>query len=208
MNELWKKIKDYPNYLVSNTGKVKCLSYGKAKKEADLKLTKDKSGHLVCNLTNSLDRKTYRADIIVLETFSPIEHPEIELEQEPFHIDGDKVNNHVSNLSWITKIFKPIDPNDKRRRKGKLHHKFGVKTPDLTRVKMALNHNKDKTHPNYKLTDKQVFEIKKRRYEGDDLETLAIEFKQSIANISYITTGRRRKKIAIEYTMVFRVRNK
>lgn len=208
MNELWRKIKEYPDYLVSNTGKVKCLTFGKAKKEKDLKLTPDNSGHLVCNLTNSIGRKTYRVDVMVLEAFSPIEHPEIELEQEPHHIDGNSLNNHVANLSWVTKIFKPIDPKDKRRRKGKEHHKYGMKTPEPTKVKMSESHNKNHDHPNYKLTDKQVYEIKKRRYDGEDLESLADEFKQSIANISYITTGQRRKKIAPEYTMPYRVRYK
>ena len=31
MEEIWKTIEDYPNYMVSNMGRVKSLCYGKEK---------------------------------------------------------------------------------------------------------------------------------------------------------------------------------
>ena len=32
--EIWKEIKDYPNYMVSNLGRVKSLNYNRMKKTA------------------------------------------------------------------------------------------------------------------------------------------------------------------------------
>lgn len=53
-------------------------------------------------LQTSLGRKTFQVHRLVLETFSPIENCE---NLEVNHIDGDKSNNHLSNLEWCTGSF-------------------------------------------------------------------------------------------------------
>lgn len=76
----------------------------------------------------------------------------------------------------------------------------GRSLPGETKDKMKAAHNADGNHPNYVLTDDQVFTIKKRRFEGEQLITLANEFNQTVANVSLIC-GKRIANIAPEYTI-------
>ena len=51
-------------------------------------------------ITFTYNKKTYRAHRMVLETFSPIENPELFVVD---HIDGIKTHNALNNLRWLTK---------------------------------------------------------------------------------------------------------
>lgn len=89
--EIWKSIKDFPDYLVSSYGRVK----GKSGKI--LKQSKKKEGYLQVTLCN-ISRKSALVHILVAEAFIP--NPS----QKPCvnHIDGDKTNNNISNLEYVT----------------------------------------------------------------------------------------------------------
>ena len=50
MEEIWKRIEDYPNYEVSNMGRVK--SFAKNKKGVILKGRKHKEGYTFISLVN------------------------------------------------------------------------------------------------------------------------------------------------------------
>jgi len=52
------------------------------------------SGYNIC----AIDSKTYRLHRIIAQTF--IENPENK--EQVNHIDGNKLNNAVSNLEWVT----------------------------------------------------------------------------------------------------------
>ena len=94
--EVWKKI---PNcrrdYLVSNTGKVVSLFSGSPK---EMRSHAVGSGYLGVSICRSPSRNCY-VHILVAEAFigpRPRGH-------EVNHRDGNKLNNHVDNLEYVTR---------------------------------------------------------------------------------------------------------
>lgn len=86
-----KSIPDYENYKISENGEV-------YKGEKKLKLELKKCGYYYCGLTKNKKRKSFRVHRLVALTF--IENPNnFDIVH---HKDGNKLNNHVSNLEWTT----------------------------------------------------------------------------------------------------------
>lgn len=89
MIEEWKTIEEYPDYMVSNMGRVKSL-----KTNIILKNIKDNRGYLrVC-----LHRKLKQVHRLVGSTFIP--NPESKPQID--HINTDRTDNRVENLRWVT----------------------------------------------------------------------------------------------------------
>lgn len=88
---MWLKIKDYP-YWVSKDGRVysikskRCLRPSNRRGYASVLLSKDS--------------KTKRFNIHRLVASTFLFRPSNDLVVN--HIDGDKWNNHISNLEWVT----------------------------------------------------------------------------------------------------------
>lgn len=94
--EEWKDIKEYEKtYQISDFGRVKSLKFGK---EKILKLKKNSGGYLEVLLYGKQSKKTYRVHRLVAEAFIPNPNnlPEVN------HIDGNKENNNIYNLEWVT----------------------------------------------------------------------------------------------------------
>lgn len=93
--EEWKIINDTTNYEISNSGRVRNIKTGRI-----LKGRLSKSGYLQVNLTTkeTLKQKNYYIHRLVAIYF--IENPENK--REVNHKNGDKINNHVENLEWVT----------------------------------------------------------------------------------------------------------
>ena len=97
--EIWKSIKGYEgHYFVSNLGSVKTNNHYGSGKDAILKPAKDNKGYLRVSLTKDKILKTYKVHRLVALAF--IENPN----NKPYvnHIDGNRANNHVENLEWVT----------------------------------------------------------------------------------------------------------
>ena len=94
-DEVWKEYPLDKRFLVSNFGNVKSFKTGKI-----YKTHKNKQGYLgfVVSLGHRRLNKLYKIHRMVAQTFIP--HPEF----KPCvnHIDGDKTNNCVGNLEWVT----------------------------------------------------------------------------------------------------------
>ena len=101
MKEIWKPIKDYENYQISNFGRVKSLNYNRTGKERILKSLMDRYGYLLVNLCKNGDVKKFKIHRLVAIAFipNPENLPEVN------HKDECKTNNRVENLEWCTSFY-------------------------------------------------------------------------------------------------------
>lgn len=88
----WVKTPNNPNYIVSNTGKIR-----REGSDRDHSV-RDRKGYLSVDLYENSKRKTERVHRLVAEAFVP--NPD----NKPYvnHKDGNKYNNNASNLEWAT----------------------------------------------------------------------------------------------------------
>ncbi len=94
MIEVWKDIKGYEGlYQISNCGRVRSLISNKIRK-----FSVNHKGYFQIMLYKDNVGKNYRVNRLVAEAFigNPYNKEQVN------HIDGDKKNNHVSNLEWVT----------------------------------------------------------------------------------------------------------
>uniref|UniRef100_A0A6M3KQJ2 Putative HNH endonuclease n=1 Tax=viral metagenome TaxID=1070528 RepID=A0A6M3KQJ2_9ZZZZ len=100
--EIWKTIPDFPDYQVSNKGRVKSLNHYVKHPKGGLKIVREKILQPINSSNGYLTVCLYSNPIIihrlVAQTFIA------NLENKPCvnHIDGNKRNNNVKNLSWCT----------------------------------------------------------------------------------------------------------
>ena len=97
--EIWKDIKGYEGlYQVSNLGNVKSLSRYHHKKEQILKPNLKNDGYYETTLLKNGKPKWIRTHRLVAMAFIP------NLENKPQinHKDGNKLNNCVENIEWVT----------------------------------------------------------------------------------------------------------
>lgn len=93
--EIWKEVKDTRGQiLVSNYGRVKSL----LRSGTVLKSQADKKGYLRVSVTLDKVKRTYKVHRLVADAFleNPYGLPQVN------HKDGDKTNNTVENLEWIS----------------------------------------------------------------------------------------------------------
>lgn len=99
--EEWRIIEDYPNYMVSSSGRVKSISRidksSKKRKEKMMKLTVNRCGYVTVSLING-NRKTVTVHRLVAKAFIPNENS---LEYVN-HKNEIKTDNRVENLEWIS----------------------------------------------------------------------------------------------------------
>lgn len=92
----------HPNlncYAISNMGNIRNLLNWKL-----IKQTPNNSGYLYVNIFSDLEnrRRTYSVHRLVMETFCNLD---LNLKEilEVNHIDGNKNNNNLTNLEWVTR---------------------------------------------------------------------------------------------------------
>lgn len=107
MEELWKDIEGYEGYYqISNKGRVMAMprviktKSGITRNCSGRELAKNKTdvGYYYVSLSKNRIRKNHRINRLVAIHFipNPYNKPEVN------HIDGNKANNNVENLEWVT----------------------------------------------------------------------------------------------------------
>jgi phosphotransferase system IIB component len=106
----WKIIKDYENYMISNTGLVK---------DSKNKIIRPAihNGYYRIDLFKNDKRKHFKVHRLVCEAF--IENPEKKPDVD--HINHNKLDNNINNLRWCT------NTENSRNRKVLKTNKLGIK---------------------------------------------------------------------------------
>lgn len=96
--EVWRFIDEFPGYSVSDGGRVRNDETGYI-----LSLLINQRGIVNVGLTR--DRVQYKRSVslLVSEAFLPV-HP-LDSFDTPINLDGDRRNNHASNLMWRPRWF-------------------------------------------------------------------------------------------------------
>lgn len=168
MIEKWKDIKGFESaYMVSNTGRIKSKDrtiesgrgWNVTRKSKVIKLSINKAtGYYMINLNCRGKKYPKLIHRLVAQAFIPNK-----LSKETVnHKDGNKLNNHVSNLEWATRSEQNIHAS-----------------------KMGLKKFTGVNHSQHKLTESQVIEIRSRK-----IKPLGSEFGVSDMTISDILKRR------------------
>jgi len=91
--EKWKTILENNNYEISDNGNFR------NKKGRALKLNKNARGYLYCNISKKGKVTKVKIHILVAKCFVD----NIQNKETVNHINGNKLNNHYSNLEWLTR---------------------------------------------------------------------------------------------------------
>ena len=155
MKEVFKDIKGYEGlYQISNLGRVKSLARIRGNQydglELTLKFNNDKDGYLKINLSKEGIKTCFRVHRLVAEAFIP----NFENKPQINHIDGDKENNRVDNLEWVTC-------------KENINHAFDVLGHT---VKKGINQGEKCGRS--KLTRDQILEVRSSKLSGRKLAPL------------------------------------
>ncbi|GIN67115.1 MULTISPECIES: NUMOD4 domain-containing protein [Bacillus] len=97
METIWKVIKGFEDYQISNAGEV--LSFKRNKNGIKMKPKIDKDGYFEIGIRDTNGKRVYfRIHRLVAKAFidNPNNLPVVN------HKDGNKQNNHASNLEWVT----------------------------------------------------------------------------------------------------------
>jgi len=102
-NEIWKPIPEWEQYLASSHGRIYSLKTSKL-----LKLPLNRFGYSTCSLCDKDRRKTFRVHRLIILAFVGPSDLSVD------HLDGNKTNNHVDNLEYVTLVENSMRVHRKR----------------------------------------------------------------------------------------------
>lgn len=96
--EVWRAVGEFPGYSVSNKGRVRNDETGYI-----LSLLVNQRGIVNVSMNKNRIQHKRSLTLLVAEAFVPL-HP-LESFDTPINLDGDRRNNHASNLMWRPRWF-------------------------------------------------------------------------------------------------------
>ena len=141
LEEVWKDIENYPNYQISNLGRVKSKErYTKQRngmnlrKEKLLTPQKDHKGYLYVRLYNENGWKYFKIHRLVADAFIPNVNNKPTID----HINRKKDDNNVHNLRWADYIEQQ---NNKDKTKSIENMRIIGKKPYKNRAKKVKQYD-------------------------------------------------------------------
>lgn len=135
--EEWKTIEEFPNYAISDIGRVKRISKGRNTYVGKiLKQRKNRYGYMYTNLCKNGKRKSKTIHRLVLRYF--IGYSDLDCN----HDDGNKTNNKLKNLYYCTKSKNMIHAYENGLEisiKGEKHGRSKLKEGEAWLIKRILN---------------------------------------------------------------------
>lgn len=95
---IWKSIDFAPSYEVSDTGRVRNTNFNRSGATKEMSYFDSNNGYKMVGIMVNGKQKSFGVHRLVAQAF--IQNPE----KLPFvnHLNGDKTDNRVENLEWIT----------------------------------------------------------------------------------------------------------
>lgn len=112
--ENWQPVPHYPDYEVSDMGRVRCLKDrpGGYKAPFIIKQGITNSGRPVATIRNASGQKVRRIDELVLEAFSG---PRPAPDWGAVPTNGDRRDVRADNLTWVQGVARPAGPGRKKK---------------------------------------------------------------------------------------------
>lgn len=134
---IWKQIDGYSNYHISNNGIVKTTNFNHTGTHRLIKVFINIYGYPAVNLMERGERKRWLVHRLVAEAFIPNDTNK----ETVNHKDGNKRNNHISNLEWMS-----VEDNLKhghasgfvKYSKGEGHYQSKVPTKDIIEIRKLI----------------------------------------------------------------------
>lgn len=134
--EIWKPVKGYEGkYEVSSIGRVRSLNYNNSGEVHLLAFT----GIRYCQvgLTKDGKQRSFYVHRLVAEAYLP--EPK-EGETQVNHKNGDKRDNRISNLEWVSPIVNVNNPNTKPNLRKRYHREGEFERRSAAMRKMYAEH--------------------------------------------------------------------
>lgn len=119
-NEVWKSIDGFPNYYVSNYSRIKSIyhySTGEKRRIVKQRKSTSESSYYVTEIAYK-NKFIHR---LVAETFIPNTNNKLQIN----HINGNKFDNRIENLEWVTPSENMLHSYRVLGRKSAMFGKFG-----------------------------------------------------------------------------------
>ena len=178
--EIWRKTHLSERHEVSNLGNVRTVDayiknpiHGKGLRKGRLRKPNiGKTGY--AKITLSINGKRYYCLVHRLVAIAFIPNPE--LKPMVNHIDGNKSNNRVTNLEWVT-------------REENCRHAISINLFEPSKFQQG------ERGFHAKLKNKQILEIREKYKRGSTVTELALEYEVTHGNISHIVNGKTWKNL-------------
>ncbi len=158
-NEIWKIIENYPDYKISNLGRIKSFKKWHGTNERILKQCKNdidiESGYFQVNLYKDGKSKPKLIHILEFENFNNYKLKENECVH---HIDLNPENNNLNNFQLKTK-----SEHNSLHNKGKIfsgEHRKKISETRKKKFKSGEFNHKKENNPNFKIINQRIIDIK------------------------------------------------
>ena len=165
--EIWKKIENYPYYRISDKGRIKVIDREVRVTNNKIAIRKEKVmvsvitkfGYKRVGLTNQGRKKLFYIHVLVAKAFIKNQRNKKQVN----HKDGNKINNIVSNLEWVTPkentehAFK--NNLTKGNNLGEKNYFSKLTEIDILNIRQRKNESKKKISVDYAVNTKTIYNI-------------------------------------------------